>query len=597
MIRAFKNNLGQRLAARRLRLGPRIIQTDFSGCSMLVRPHEDVGRNMVLGQFETADLMHFIGALRANDLVFDVGANLGAYCIPVGKAHPNVKVCAFEPIELNAALIQVSSLLNRLTNVTIVRKCVSDRSGFVEFSLAEDSAYSSMVDTGRKAEVERLLCESTSVDDFCASQGGFSPNVMKIDVEGAELKVLSGASRLFSDDATKPRLVLIELYDQNLSVFWDHDQRGRRPHVAVALPSVRPYRGFPRALCARAPQQPLQRLFRVVSDHAQAAATGEIAATSEAIERCFVCSSSLRRGARLFDDRYGYPGRYDVLSCVACGHRMLDAHLDAAQLTDLYTRYYPRSGFDVDAWCPPSEESRWRTWWRGLRSSAFRWVPRNVRVLDIGCGFGEALGYHRTRGCHAKGVEADRNILRVAERHGLDVDAGLFDASNYKPESFDVVTLDQVIEHVASPITLLEGIREVLTPEGTLIVSTPNPDGWGAALFGRRWIHWHAPYHVQFFSRRSMFQLARRIGFRIERTATITNSAWLDFQWGHLATYPDPGAPSAYWNVSQPRTLLQRIVLKVLLVADRLGLNTAVTRLMDTAGWGDNVVYVLKKVG
>ncbi len=180
-------------------------------------------------------------------------------------------------------------------------------------------------------------------------------------------------------------------------------------------------------------------------------------------------------------------------------------------------------------------------------------------------------GISPSAGLRAKGVEADRNILRVAERHGLDVDVGLFDASNYEPASFDVVTLDQVIEHVASPSALLAGIRQVLRPGGTLIVSTPNPEGWGAALFGRRWIHWHAPYHLQFFSRGSMSRLAEQAGFRIDRSATITHSAWLDFQWGHLATYPQPGMPSAYWNASRPRTLTQRILLRLLLVIDRLG--------------------------
>ena len=305
----------------------------------------------------------------------------------------------------------------------------------------------------------------------------------------------------------------------------------------------------------------------------------------------------MRREATLVDDRYGYPGSYDLLSCSQCGHRTLDAHLDEAQLTNLYTNYYPRSSFDVDAWAPPREESSWKTWCSGLRSSAFRWVPRQVHVLDIGCGFGESLGYHRARGCRAKGVEADRNILRVAERHGLDVDVGLFDACNYEPASFDVVTLDQVIEHVASPSALLAGIRQVLRPGGTLIVSTPNPESWGAAVFGRRWIHWHAPYHLQFFSRGSMSKLAEQAGFRIDRSATITHSAWLDFQWGHLATYPQPGIPSSYWNASRPRTMTQRILLRLLLVIDRLGINTVVTRLMDSVGLGDNTVYVLRKAG
>jgi FkbM family methyltransferase len=219
MIRSYTDHLSRRLAARRLRLGPRIIQTDFCGCSMLVRPQEDVGRNMVIGEFETADLMHFVAHVRPGDVVFDIGANLGAYCVPIGKAVPHATVFAFEPIELNAALIEVSVLLNRLTNVDIVRMCVNDSSGTVEFSLAEDSAYSSMVDTGRKVEVERVKCDATSLDDFCADGRSPVPDVVKIDVEGAELKVLQGASSVFAKGAKRPRLVLMELYDQNLSVF------------------------------------------------------------------------------------------------------------------------------------------------------------------------------------------------------------------------------------------------------------------------------------------------------------------------------------------------------------------------------------------
>jgi FkbM family methyltransferase len=173
---------------------------------------------MALGEFETDDLRHFLAAVRPNDVVFDIGANVGAYCIPVAKMFPDTKVFAFEPNELNAALIRVSQLVNKLPGLSIVSKCVSDRSGVVEFSLAEDSAYSSMIDTRRKREVARAQIPATSLDDFCATASCPPPNIMKIDVEGAELKVLHGAQQLFAGTA-RPRLVLMELYDENLSAF------------------------------------------------------------------------------------------------------------------------------------------------------------------------------------------------------------------------------------------------------------------------------------------------------------------------------------------------------------------------------------------
>jgi FkbM family methyltransferase len=211
--------LRRRLRARRLRLGPPIAQVSFMGCQMLVRPHEDVGRNMALGEFETDDLRHFLAAVRDGDIVFDIGANTGAYCVPTGRSHPRAQVHAFEPIDLNASLVQVSLHLSAVDNVRVVRKCVSDKPGRVAFSLAADSAYSSMIDTGRKVELQSFECDAVTLADYCRAAGDLRPDVLKVDVEGAELKVLQGADALFDDPVHRPRLVLIELYNQNLRAF------------------------------------------------------------------------------------------------------------------------------------------------------------------------------------------------------------------------------------------------------------------------------------------------------------------------------------------------------------------------------------------
>lgn len=312
--------------------------------------------------------------------------------------------------------------------------------------------------------------------------------------------------------------------------------------------------------------------------------------------RCAICGSPrAARSEGLFDDRYGFPGRFDLLRCVACGHQSLDLQMSASEIGQLYTSYYPRSNFDVEAWSPPDVPPRWRLWWLGLAASAFRWVPPNVRVLDIGCGFGESLGYHRSRGCDAHGVEADSNILRVAARHGLNVRVGLFDPAAYAPASFDVVTLDQVIEHVSDPIQVLSGVALVLKAGGIAVLSTPNAEGWGARVFGRRWIHWHAPYHQQFFTPASMDRAARAAGMRVETSRTVTNSAWLGFQWCHILTPTAESQKSAFWNSKLPRTATQKMLLGAAALLDRLGVNAAITRLFDLIGLGDNRVFVLRK--
>jgi SAM-dependent methyltransferase len=263
-------------------------------------------------------------------------------------------------------------------------------------------------------------------------------------------------------------------------------------------------------------------------------------------------------------------------------------------LEKLYTEYYPRSHYSLDDYKPHAPLSPFQSWFDGARSFAFRWIPPNVRVLDIGCGFGETLGYHKERGCDVYGVEADENIRRVAEKFGYNVHVGLFDPSVYEPGYFDYVTMDQVIEHVTDPLRTLHDIATVLKPGGYLILGTPNANGWGARLFGTRWVSWHTPYHLQFFSRESMHRAAMQAGYELETVLTVTSSDYLHLQWNHMAFRPYPGQTSRFW-VPQPNSKAQKMVLKALELVHRLKCNHLVTRCADALGIGDNYLFVLRK--
>jgi len=311
---------------------------------------------------------------------------------------------------------------------------------------------------------------------------------------------------------------------------------------------------------------------------------------------CVICGSRvLRKLYDIFDDRYGYPGTFGLVKCDSCGHAFLPGEFPPELLRDLYSNYYPRATFDLERYQPYQEKSGLKVWLAGEKSSAFRWVPRNVRVLDIGCGFGESLGYHLARGCDAYGVEADENIRRVADRFRYKVHVGLFDPGVYERNFFDFVTMSQVIEHVTNPVQTLHGIAQVLKLGGVAILSTPNQSGWGTKIFGRRWINWHAPYHLQFFSSNSMQLAAEQAGLVMERTMTITPSAWLHFQWIHLLTYPPEGRPSIFWAPRGTWSLMQRLALKALTIVHRCKIDHMITRVLDVFGVGDNRLYFLRK--
>jgi 2-polyprenyl-3-methyl-5-hydroxy-6-metoxy-1,4-benzoquinol methylase len=312
--------------------------------------------------------------------------------------------------------------------------------------------------------------------------------------------------------------------------------------------------------------------------------------------KCPVCSNADCQPARsLYDDRYGYPGVFNLIGCAECGHQFISEEFSADQLTDLYSNYYPRSSFDLDAHKLPEDVGGLIGCLNGSKSSVMYWVPHDVRILDIGCGFGESLAYHKKRGCDVHGVEADKNIRRVADKFGYDVQVGLFDASKYEPTSFDYVTLNQVIEHVTDPLEMLRGIATVLKTGGIAILSTPNATGWGARFFGKYWINWHTPYHLQFFTENSMRNAAEKAGLHLEAVKTITNSEWLKYQWAHCVTYPKMGEKSTFWTPNRRAGMVKKMIILALAIVHRTKINHLMTRIFDGLGAGDNFIFVLKK--
>ncbi len=311
--------------------------------------------------------------------------------------------------------------------------------------------------------------------------------------------------------------------------------------------------------------------------------------------RCCICRSEASEYLKVYDDRYGYPGIFRIFRCSRCGHKFIPENFDAELLSRLYTEFYPRSTFSLDHYQPAKKIKGFKSWLNGEKCSAYGWVPENVRVLDIGCGFGEALGYHTARNCDVYGVEADANIRCVADKYGFKVHVGLFDPALYDPNFFDYVTMDQVIEHVTDPVSTMQGIARVLRKGGIASLSTPNSNGWGARLFGRRWINWHAPYHIQHFSLSSLAAAARKAGLSMERVKTITSSEWLYYQWIHLLTYPKTGQPSPFWSAYRARSLQVKLVLGMLTVLHWTKINHVITRIFDALGAGDNYLFFLRK--
>lgn len=127
------------------------------------------------------------------------------------------------------------------------------------------------------------------------------------------------------------------------------------------------------------------------------------------------------------------------------------------------------------------------------------------RLLDLGCGTGQALEAFAAGGFELFGVEPSSFAARRArETTGAAVHVGDLASAAYPPRHFDAITAFDVIEHLSQPMTTLRQMRQILRPGGVLVVETGDIDSLNARLAGGHWYYVLLPGHLSFFSRRTL---------------------------------------------------------------------------------------------
>lgn len=146
-----------------------------------------------LGTLERSKLSHFVAHLKPGSRVWDIGANVGLYAVASARAvGSSGTVIAFEPVPQNLDFLRRHKDMNRLDNLTIVEAAVFDRSGALRMQPGDSPSEFHVSDDGA-VEVDAI-----DLDSWSHSGGDGVPDIVKIDVEGAEEAVLRGGQDVFS---------------------------------------------------------------------------------------------------------------------------------------------------------------------------------------------------------------------------------------------------------------------------------------------------------------------------------------------------------------------------------------------------------------
>jgi methionine biosynthesis protein MetW len=155
------------------------------------------------------------------------------------------------------------------------------------------------------------------------------------------------------------------------------------------------------------------------------------------------------------------------------------------------------------------------------------WVGTGKRVLEVGCSTGYMSQLMKQRDCAVTGIEVDANAAQDAANyceqvHVLDLNSPEW-ITRCSKSRFEVVLLGDVLEHLVDPARVLTQMREVLAPNGSLVISLPNIVHWETrvkVLSGR--FNYQScgtldHTHLRFFTLKTARELIESAGFRIIR--------------------------------------------------------------------------------
>lgn len=227
-------------------------------------------------------------------------------------------------------------------------------------------------------------------------------------------------------------------------------------------------------------------------------------------------------------DKYGAYGT--VVECRGCGLVYTNPRVAGGELLDEYEKTKDEDYF---------LESDARSMNGYLSLSVIRRFKHSGSLLDVGCSTGFFLNAARLS-YEVEGVEPSRWARKFArEKLKLPVPHPTLEAARYPDGRFDIVTLNDVIEHVPDPLGLLKEVHRITKPGGLIYVLTPDINSLSARLLRGRW--WGLrPAHIYYFSTRTLTAAAQKAGYEPLHASSYGRI----FTWGYwlsrLSNYPRP---------------------------------------------------------
>jgi 2-polyprenyl-3-methyl-5-hydroxy-6-metoxy-1,4-benzoquinol methylase len=288
-----------------------------------------------------------------------------------------------------------------------------------------------------------------------------------------------------------------------------------------------------------------------------------------------------------------------ILDCKKCGYRFTYPFLTDKQLPTLYEKYYPRgseNAYQIKHQNPKLSLSlRFKHFIDGTSNQGQFIAKSGDKFLDVGAGSCGSALQAKLSNCDVWTIEADPTSKVFAEEFGLTHHTGMLSNAPSYFSDFDIISFNQVLEHVTNPDREIINAKLRLKDSGLIFISVPNSKSLVARLSGSSWINWHVPFHVSHFNKNVLKSMLQKHDLKIQKIYTKTPNLWLKIQ---VLRYL--GLDKIYiWDrqknsQSSRNTILEMIKRKTLLASLSI-LTPVIARILDFFGQGESICVIAVK--
>jgi len=225
---------------------------------------------------------------------------------------------------------------------------------------------------------------------------------------------------------------------------------------------------------------------------------------------------------KLYGAASGMPGTQYLVTCSECGMIFENPRYSSEIIIKGYMASQ-ESGHDSQY------SMRVYSFYRALKKNTKFLPSPGAKVLDIGTAGGAFLDAAHRYGYVAFGMEPSADLVARGKLRGLQIEQGTIENHNFEHGSFDMVCLWDVIEHLPDPKAALTKIKELLKPDGILLINFPDIGTTQAKLAGKRF-WWILSVHLHHFTRKSIKNICSRTGFEVLHFEKY----WQTLEFGYL---------------------------------------------------------------